>query len=187
MSGPGNEFERLMERLRTGDPDAPREIFERYGKAIQRVVHFRLNRRMRSQYDSIDFTQDAWASFFHIPTENFTFTTPDELVAFLTRIAQHKLIDATRKRSPLAESNRPTVRNRRNNLDKRPARQATASQVALADEEFRRLLHNKPPKVQQALAMLRDGYSQREIAQNLGLSIRRIHRLLARLNKIRSS
>lgn len=186
MSSTRNEFEQLMERVRTGDPDAGREIFERYGKAIQRVVRYRLNRRLRSQFDSLDFTQDAWASFFHIPAENYNFRTPEELVAFLTRIVRHKIIDAYRKRCRRSKNTRPQLRRFQNDVDKQPARQPTPSQFVIADEEWSRLLQNKPPKIQQALAMLRDGHSQREIAQNLGLNVRRIHRLLTSMKKIRS-
>jgi RNA polymerase sigma-70 factor (ECF subfamily) len=184
MSSPRNEFEQLMERLRTGDPDAAKELFERYGKAIHRVVRYRLNRRLRSQFDSLDFTQDAWASFFHIPAENFTFHTPEDLVAYLTGIVRHKMIDAYRKRFLRAKKRRLKFRRLQKIIDTHPAQQPSPSQFAIADDEWQRLLHNKPPKIQQALAMLRDGYSQQEIAQNLGLQVRRIHRLLARLKKI---
>ena len=181
-----NEFEQLMKRLRTGDPEAGKVLFERYGKAIQRVVRYHLNRHLRTQFDSIDFTQDTWASFFRISAKDFTFQTPDDLMAFLTRTAQHKVIDAYRKRSQHSKDNGRTLRPIGNNVNKQLSRQPTPSQCAIAEEEWRRLVHNKPPKVQQALAMLRDGYSQREIAENLGLNVRRIHRLLARLKRLRS-
>lgn len=184
MSSTKSEFEELMQRVRSGHPEAAREIFDRYGKAIQRVVRYRLSRRMRSQFDSVDFTQDAWASFFNIPAENFTFQTPEELMAFLMRIVHHKMIDAYRKRSHQPQINRSRPSSLRKHLDAQPARLPTPSQFALAEDEWRRLIHNKPPKIQKALAMLRDGYSQREIALDLGLNIRRIHRLLTRLKRI---
>lgn len=175
-----------MERLRTGDPEAPREIFERYGEAIQRVVRYRLNRRLRTQYDSLDFTQDAWASFFHIPAEKFTFKTPEELVAFLTRIVNNKVIDAYRKRRHHPDTDPRQLRHSPQCIDAQPARLPTPSQFAIAEEVWNRILENKPPKIQLALTMLRDGYSQREIAHNLGLNVRRIHRLLARLKQLKS-
>lgn len=183
MSSTKNEFEKLMERVRSGHPEAAREIFERYGKAIQRVVRYRLSRRLRSQFDSVDFTQDAWASFFKIPAENFTFQTPEALMAFLMRIVHHKMIDAYRKRCHHPQSDPSQPLRLHKNLDAQPTRLPTPSQFAIAEEEWRRLIHNKPPKIQMALAMLRDGYSQREIAINLGLNVRQIHRLLERMKK----
>jgi RNA polymerase sigma-70 factor (ECF subfamily) len=186
MPTPENDFDVLMERIRAGDPEAGKELFERYGKAIQRVVRYHMDRRLRTQFDSIDFAQDAWASFFRVSAAEFTFQTPEELVAFLTRTVQNKVIDAYRKRSQHSKDNGRTFREFGDNIHKQLSRHPTPSQCAIAEEEWRRMIHNKPPKVQQALAMLRDGYSQREIAKSLGLNVRRIHRLLARLKRLRS-
>jgi RNA polymerase sigma factor (sigma-70 family) len=182
MSSTGNEFERLMERFRTGDPGAGKEIFERYGKAIQRVVHYRLDRRLRSQFDSLDFAQDAWASFFRIAAKEHTFQTPEELLAFLTRLVRHKMIDAYRKRCQHSKENKGKFRCSHNYVDEQPARQPTPSHVAILSEEWDRLLKDKPPQMQRALEMLRDGYSQREIAEYLGIHVKRIQRLLKKLN-----
>jgi RNA polymerase sigma-70 factor (ECF subfamily) len=182
MSGTGNEFERLMQRVRTGDPLVGKELFERYGKAIQMVVRYRLDPRLRSQFDSLDFAQDAWASFFRRPAEDFAFQTPEDLVAFLTQVARHKIIDAYRQRCRHSKKNGRTFRRSETYIDDKPARQPTPSQMAIGEEAWRRLLRNKPPKIQLALEMLRDGYSQREIAQRLELNVKRIQRLIKRLN-----
>jgi len=182
MSNTANEFERLMERVRTGDAEAGREIFERYGPAIQMVVRRRLNRRMRVEFDSLDFAQDAWASFFHIPPERCTFETPDELVAFLTRLVRNKLTDAYRQRFQTAMHDRRKLRSLNPSVHDRSGRQPTPSQFAIAEEEWDRMLHNKPPKLRHALEMLRAGHSRQEIAESLGLHPKMIQRLLQKLN-----
>ncbi len=187
MSSSGNEFERLMERVRTGDPEVGKELFERYGKAIQMVVRYRLDRRMRSQFDSLDFAHDAWASFFRIPTDNYTFRTPEELVAFLSRVVRHKMIDAYRKRCRRSKEGERTFVKSESYDEEQPAHQPTPSQVAIVEEEWRRLLQDKPPRMQRALEMLRQGYSQREIAEHLGLTVKSIQRLIKRLNERRRS
>jgi RNA polymerase sigma-70 factor (ECF subfamily) len=188
MPSTGNEFERLMERVRSGDPEAAKEIFERYGKAIQTVVHYRLDSRMRSEFDSLDFAQDAWASFFRIPAEKYTFQTPEELVAFLTRVVRHKIIDSYRKRCQGSKKSGQKFRRSHSYIDNQPAREPTPSHAAIIEEEWRRLLKNKPPKIRRALELLRDGYSQREIAQRLDLNVKTIQRLIKKLNdRARSS
>lgn len=187
MSSPGNEFERLMERVRTGDPEVGKELFERYGKAIQMVVRYRLDHRLRSQFDSLDFAQDAWASFFRIPTDNYTFRTPEELVAFLSRVVRHKMIDAYRKRCRRSKGGERTFVNSESYDEEAPALQPTPSQVAIVEEEWRRLLKDEPPEMQCALEMLREGYSQREIADQLGLTVKSIQRLIKRLNESKRS
>jgi RNA polymerase sigma factor (sigma-70 family) len=116
-----------------------------------------------------------------MPAENFAFQTPEELVAFLTRVVRHKIIDAYRKRCRHSKNGR-TFRRSQSYVDEKPARQPTPSHVAIIEEEWRRLLQNKPPKIQLALKMLRDGYSQREIAKRLELNVKRIQRLIRRLN-----
>jgi|SRR5579884_1200994 len=187
MSSSGNEFERLMERVRTGDPEAGNELFERYGKAIQMVVRYRLGHRLRSQFDSLDFAQDAWASFFRIPTDNYTFRTPEELVAFLSRVARHKMIEVYRKRCRRSKAGDRTFVPSESYDEEQPGCQPTPSQVAIVEEEWRRLLKDEPPEMQRALKMLREGYSQREIARRLGLSTKSIQRLIKRLNERRRS
>jgi len=187
-----SEFAQLMERVRTGCPEAARELFERYGKEIQLVVRKRLNPRLRTQFDSLDFAQDAWASFFHIPPEQYTFETPKELVNFLTRIARHKVIDEYRRRQRTLKHNRHDV----HELPKRPdgvgirepaSRHPTPSQVAVAEEQWDQMLQNKPPQVRRALEMLRDGHSHREIAECLGVPTKLIQRVLQDLNARRKT
>jgi RNA polymerase sigma factor (sigma-70 family) len=187
MSTTENEFECLMERIRDGDAEAGRILFERYGKDIQLIVRRRLNRRLRSQFDSVDFAQDAWASFFDIPTERYTFQTPEELVAFLAHLAHRKLIDAHRQRFQGAKRNMRRVRSIQPDRNEPPARQPTPSQFALAEDEWERMLHNKPPKLRKALELLRAGYGHHEIISMLGIHQRMLQRLIQSLNEKPSS
>lgn len=187
MSDAQNDFEHLMERIRTGDAEAARELFQSYGKAIQKVVRRRLNRRMRSEFDSLDFVQEVWAAFFHIDPEHLTFRTPDQLVAFLLLLVRNKLVDAYRL-GYRSENRRPRhIRYLRVNSDDMAAPDPTPSQFAVAEEEWRRLLWNKPPKLRSALEMLRAGYSRQEIAEKLGLNPKMIQRLLQRMNEQRTT
>jgi RNA polymerase sigma-70 factor (ECF subfamily) len=183
MSNTGSEFEHLMERVRTGDAEAARELFQSYGEAIQKVVRRRLSRRMRSEFDSLDFVQDAWASFFHIAPERWTFQTPEELMAFLTRLVQNKVVDAYRLRYQTKAHAPGHIQTLQTNTPNVAARQPTPSQVAIAEEEWDRMLQDKPPKLRGALEMLRAGYSRQEIAENLGLHPKTIQRLLQSMNK----
>lgn len=189
MSSTGSEFEQLMERIRAGDAEAARELYHSYGKAIQLVVRRRLNlnRRMRSEFDSVDFVQEVWAAFFRTDPEHLTFRTPEQLAAFLLRLLRNKLVDAYRLGYRTEERNpRKMIRYLRKNCDDMPAPQPTPSQLAVAEEEFRRLLWNKPPKIRSALEMLRAGCSRQEIAQKLGLNPKMIQRLLQRLDEQRT-
>src|SRR5262249_44175004 len=57
------EFAALMQRLAGGSQEAARELYDRYGPHIRRVVRRRLIPALRPKFDSIDFEQDVWKSF----------------------------------------------------------------------------------------------------------------------------
>src|SRR5260370_21457217 len=98
MSLPEDDFRQLMTRVRAGSEEAARELFDRYSGHISRVVRRRLHSRLRTQYDSLDFLQAVWASFFAVPLEEYTFDHPEDLVRFLARMAYNKVVDVTRRR-----------------------------------------------------------------------------------------
>jgi RNA polymerase sigma-70 factor (ECF subfamily) len=179
-----DDFRTLMERVRSGCDEAAREVFDRYSAHVARVVRRYLHQRLRPQYDSLDFLQAVWASFFTAGLERRRFERPQELIAYLSRMACNKIIDANRKR--------------RGDPDGRPqetqgglmpdgqeaqaaARQPTPSQVFIAEESWERLLRDQPPVLRRALEMLRQGHSYREIADEVGLHPKALQRFLHKL------
>ncbi len=187
MTEQPTDFERLMERVRTGCPEAARELFEEYGGHIRLVVRRKMNRRLRSQYDSTDFTQAVWASFFTTSAEQFRFDTPEELVAFLAGMANNKLTEAYRNRVSAAK--RDAGREQHFELGEndeviipRDPRQPTPSQVLVAKEEWERLIEGLPSHYRLALELLRRGHTHAEVAERLDLSAKTIQRLLKRLD-----
>ena len=185
------EFAVLMQRVGSGCPEAAREVVERYGQDIQRFIRRRLSPHLRSQFDSLDFMQDAWASFFHLPAERYSFQTPRELYFFLTRLARHKLIDIYRRRHAQkreghdTEPIRPQTDEDKGNEP--AARQPTPSQIAVAEEEWDRILRQIPPEIRRALVMLRLGHSYTEIAADLGVPRSSLQTVLRRLKNKRNS
>jgi RNA polymerase sigma factor (sigma-70 family) len=175
----------LMQRLKEGSEDAAREILARYGHHIRRVVRRKLNRHVRPSCDSEDFAQAVWASFFAAPVRRQAFAGPDELIAFLAAMAHNKVVQAyrervtTQKRNARRERPFPEVASEGGNAA--IARQPTPSQVASAHEQFDQLLQRVPPRYQQVLAMLRLGFTHREIAEELKLNEKTVRRVLQRL------
>lgn len=185
------EFAELMQRVRSGCPEAAREVVEKYGQQIQQFIRRYLDPHLRSQFDSLDFTQDAWASFFHLPAERFTFQSPRELYFFLTRLARNKLIDIYRRRHAQKreghdiEPIRPQTDDDRGNEP--AARQPTPSQIAVAEERWDEILRDIPPEIRRALVMLRLGHSYAEIAADLGVPRSSLQTVLRRLKNKRKS
>jgi RNA polymerase sigma-70 factor (ECF subfamily) len=184
-----NDFDRLMERVRTGCPKAAQELFDRYGHHVRLAVRKLLLRRMRRRYDSTDFTQQVWASFFQVSAERYTFPTPESLVAFLSQVASNKVLEVTRQQMGTDRHDMdreqsldaPNPEHGGKVAEAVPAHLATPSQYLMADERWQRIIRGLPPGHRRILELLRDGHSHVEIAETLGVHRKVIHRLLEHL------
>ncbi len=187
MSSPEEEFRSLMTRIRTGCPDAARELFDRYGEHVRRIVRRKLHQGLRSQYDSIDFTQDVWASFFAVPWGKGAFDTPESLVAFLSEMAYNKVAAAFRRGFQTKKYNL----NGKQSLDgagpdggspfEPPLPGPTPSQVAIANERWERMNDGQPDRFRLMLELLREGYNYQEVAERTGLHPKAIQRWLYKM------
>src|SRR3954468_10257310 len=87
-------FAALLERVCAGSEEAAQEFLRTYGPPILRVVRRRLHQELRSKYDSIDFEQAVWASFFAQDLRAYKFAGQEALVSYLITLATNKVIDA---------------------------------------------------------------------------------------------
>jgi RNA polymerase sigma factor (sigma-70 family) len=183
-----DDFARLMERVSEGCPEAIAELHTRYGGHIREVVRKRLNQRLRPIFDSIDFQQDVWASFFCGDLKRCRFTTPEALVRFLCEMANGKVVDVSRQRlrSSRYNLNREQSLDQLHFVDVAPevaARSPSPSQLAMANEKWQQLLHKQPRPNQRILELLRAGHTHEEIAEKLGLNAKKVQRFLQSLKK----
>jgi RNA polymerase sigma-70 factor (ECF subfamily) len=198
MAEVGAEFEELMRRVRAGCPEAARTLFERYSGHILLIVRRRLDRRLRSQYDSLDFVQSVWASFFRTVPDRYTFDNAEDFIGFMARVAYNKVVETyrehlgTAKRDaarevPLEEAcggegATPAPAGGAALPNRSP--QPTPSQVVMAEERWQRLVQGQPEKYRRILELLRQGYTQQETADRLGLNTRLVQRVLRKLQEI---
>jgi RNA polymerase sigma-70 factor (ECF subfamily) len=192
VSGRPDDFRALLEQARDGVPAAAELLLERYGAHVLRLVRRRLPERLRSQFDSLDFTQDVWASFFADAPPPEAFASADELVNYLLSMAHHKVArvvyrrfrttkhDIRRERSLEALGLSPTQ-------PPVAAVQPTASQVAIGNETWDQLVQIVRPADRVILLRLREGCTHAEVAAELGLSEKTVQRVLQRaLSRIRN-
>jgi RNA polymerase sigma factor (sigma-70 family) len=178
------DFRNLLAQIGQGSEDAARTFLERYGKYIQRVVRRRLDPKLRSKFDSDDFVQDVFASFFKNPPAPETFQ-PEAFLTFLANMARNKVADAARQQ--MGREKRSV--NRENSLDGSARIQAralpgldpTPSETAVANEKWQSLLQQNGPQQERILQLLRMGYTHEEIARVLELNAKRVQRLLQKL------
>jgi len=180
-----HEFAALMERIREGSPEAAQELFERYGPHIFRVVRRQLHRNLRSKYDSADFAQAVWASFFAVHPARLRFEGPEALIAYLAEMARNKVIDATRQRFQTIKYNigrEESLEQSETIKRQQPAsRDPTPSQVVRAKERWDQIVANLSETQQRVITLLLEGYTHEEIATRLGLNERTIRRLVRKV------
>ena len=170
-----------MQQVVAGSDEAATKLFRHYEPLLIRAIRKRLTRRIRSKFDSIDFAQDVWASFFTEEQQRREFQTPEDLLAFLTRIAQNKVSDKTRQRLKLQKydvsrelSMDDSKRFDRENL---MGDQPTPSQIMMSQEEWTNFLRKQPLVHRRIFILLREGKSRSEIATELGINIRTVRRV----------
>ncbi len=185
MHHDGQDFPRLMERVKAGSEDAVRELLELYGDHILRAVRRRLNREMRKQFDSQDFVQAVCVSFFRRRETITRFKTPDELMAFLGTVAGNKVINECRRLLTTKKYNvnrEHETGNEGGELDRSlTAKGATPSEIVATREQIDRLVEGQPSYYKRILQLRADGETFHEIAETTGLNERTVRRVVKRL------
>ncbi len=176
----------FLRRIQAGDEGAARELLQRFEAEVRLVVRRQLPRLLRSRFDSLDFLQSVWGSFFRrmrqAPTD---FEDSRHLVAFLARAAKNKVIDEYRR-----SASRKHDMHREEPLwgDGRRAREVadpidSPSEIAQAHEAFGRMRELVPEEKRSILEMKAQGLSSRDIGERLGISERTVQRVLEDLRR----
>jgi RNA polymerase sigma-70 factor (ECF subfamily) len=179
------ELQAFLARIKAGDEDAARELLSRYEAQVRLVVRRQLPRLLRARFDSLDFLQSVWGSFFRRmgagPSE---FEDPKNLVAFLARAARNKVIDEYRRASSLRGDVRleESLSAGAYAFDLRDESD-TPSEVAQARETLDRLRDLLPEERRNILDLKAEGFTNHEIAGRLGISERTVRRALHDLRR----
>jgi len=179
------ELRQFLARIRAGDEDAARELLRRYEAKVRLVVRRQLPRLLRSRFDSQDFVQSIWRSFFRrIKTNPNDLEGTDNLIGFLARAARNKVIDEYRRASGRKQDKRreepmwegPEPRELADGAD-------TPIEVAEASEALSRLRELLPADRRTVVDLKAEGLSTVEIAARLGLGERTVRRVIEDLRR----
>jgi len=182
----GSDISGFLARIQSGDEAAARELLTRYEAEVRLVVRRQLPRLLRSRFDSLDFLQSVWGSFFRrVRSGPAEFEDSRHLVAFLARAAKNKVIDeyrraASRKQDMHREEPLWTEGTRPKEV---AADIDTPSEVAQAHEAFVRLRELLPVERRTILELKAEGLSSRDIGERLGISERTVQRVLEDLRR----
>jgi len=177
----GVDFTEALREAHRGDPAAWETLFKECYPKVRRVVRRKLNRSMRSLYDSTDFASDVMKSLA-ANFDQLEFPSIDSLMAFLAHVAEQKVIDEYRRRHTIKRDmtrERPIVAG---DVDAGPVQlqsdDPTASQVAQANEVHERLLSGTDETGRTIIGLRQEGYSTSAIADRTGWNIRKVQRYL---------
>lgn len=175
-----DDFRTLLDACRRREPGAAAELVHRYLPHVQAAVRRRLVVGMRARFDSVDFAQDVWLSFFRTAIDRADIGDESSLIAYLSRMARLKVAEEHRhqttqkvglgRESSLVESEAAPT-----------GREPTPSAAVLADDEWQRLTGRLPDRERQMLRMLRDGHTHADTAAAFGMSEKTVQRLLRRV------
>jgi RNA polymerase sigma factor (sigma-70 family) len=174
----GNDLATTWHEAQKGDPTAWETLFRECYPKVRRVVRRRLNRSMRSLYDSTDFANEAMERLA-ANLDLLEFPSLNSLIAFLAQVAEQKVIDEYRRQHTLKNDiarERPIVAN--DGPIQLSSDEPTASQLAQANEFQERLLSQRNETERAIIELKKQGYSTADIAGKTGWNVRKIQRFL---------
>ncbi len=178
-------FARLVQRASDGSQQAAQELVQTYSRCILRTVRRTLNTQMRGKFDSDDFVQAVWASFFATPSKWADLQQPQQLIGLLRRMVRNKVVDEHRRRMATqkyrVQRELPlqlldgAERNWLRSHDPSP------SQWAMANERWRGLLRGHGPRHRAIVRLKLRGMTNRSVAERLGISEKTVQRVLQQM------
>jgi RNA polymerase sigma-70 factor (ECF subfamily) len=172
----------------TGDEDAARQLFDRYAEQLVLLARKRISQRLASRIDPEDIVQSVFRTFFHRAKQGqFHLDDPEDVVKLLARITVHKTFrqiafHKRAKRDATAEA--PHGDDAQDLLLKlvtgEPSPEETAEFVDNLEHFFTRLGDEE----RRILEMRMEGYTNVEIANRMGITDRKIRRIMERVRAL---
>ncbi len=178
----------LLELLRARDPEAARQIFDRFARRLVGMARSRLDERMRQKVDAEDVVQSVFRSFFARCAEGqFDFANWDSMWSLLVRLTVWKCCRRVeyfrairrdvRRENPVASSEESGWEV----LDSDPTPADAALLADTAEEVMRRLGSERKRRI---FELSLQGYSVREISAQVGHYERGVERVRSEIKEI---
>jgi RNA polymerase sigma-70 factor (ECF subfamily) len=179
----------LIARAKAGDEEAVRGL-KQFEEDIRTMVRIRLPRPLRTQFDSMDFVQAVWQSFFRICKDDpERFEQVHDLRSFLVGVVRHKVFEEHRRRSMTQKYDigreEPLYIRRGNREVPRDvvATDPTPSQDAQARERLDQIHEGLTPREIEVVDLRRLGLTFEEIAARTGLHERTVRRVIEAIRR----
>lgn len=188
MSDSASSKDDLIQRLRSGNNDAAKEVFDRYVERLLVLSKRRIGQRMNSRVDPEDVVQSVFRTFFtRMKDDQFEIAAEDDLFKLLVRITTHKTLrqiahHRAAKRDPNQET--PQGDDTHEMLMQAMDAEPTPETIVTFMDQLEHFLGQLPPQERQILELRMEGRSTDEIAERLGTYDRKIRRVLERIRDV---
>jgi RNA polymerase sigma-70 factor (ECF subfamily) len=179
------DISKLIARARSGDEAAIREFVAEFEPEVRIMVRGRLPRQLRTQFDSMDFVQSVWQSFFEdLQERTQDFEDVHHLRKFLAAVARNKVFEQHRRltrteKYTLAREERLYVRRGGKEVQRDlPSPEPTPSQTVQATDRLAQLIAGCTPEEVEVIRLRHDGLTFTEIAARTGISDRSVRRII---------
>ncbi len=174
-----------IELWRQGDEAAAQKLFDRYVSKVVQLARRHLSRPMARRVDAEDIAQSVFRTFFQRARKGqFHVEEPEDLCKLLARITVRKTFRqvafhkrAKRDAGVEAGDNQELLMNR---LASGP----TPEEAVTFVEHLENFLGKLRPGDRQILELRMEGHNNLEIAEKLGISDRKIRRLMERVRSL---
>ncbi len=182
------EFAGLIARVKEGDEAAIGRLIERFGPEVRMMVRRRLPARLRSQFDTVDFTQVVWQSVIADCRERAEpFDDSKHLLGFLAGVVHNKVAQEFRRRTRTRKydiGREEPLYVRRGDRDvprDLPADDPTPSEAVQAGDRLDQLTAGRSPTEVRIVELRREGLTIDEVAARLDLHEKAVRRVIASL------
>ncbi len=180
-------FAALAGRLRLGEDDAAREVFQRFARRLLAVARRQIERRLAHKVDPESVVQSAFKSFFVRHREGkLQVSNWDALWGLLTLITLRKCADrAEHHRAARRDVAREACASDGQDLLGQSAldREPSPHEVVVLAETVERLFRDADEAERAVLELSLEGFTAAEISFQLGRALRTVHRLREQLRK----
>jgi RNA polymerase sigma-70 factor (ECF subfamily) len=175
----------LMARAKEGDEEAVRDFLSRFEWEVRMMVRARLPKRLRTQFDSVDFVQAVWQSFFSDLRRNGPdFARVEHVRRFLAGVVRNKVFEQHRKltrteKYDLSREERLYVRRGDQDVPREVVSpDPSPSEAAQADDRLAQLAQGRSAAEVAVISLRRQGLTFNEIATETGVHERTVRRII---------
>jgi RNA polymerase sigma-70 factor (ECF subfamily) len=178
----------LVERSKRGEQEAFSLLFQKYQRRLAVLVYYKMSEELRCRMEVDDILQEVFLSASQ-SLHRFSYRSPGSFIAWLSRIADHAIVDAARheNRGKRRPDELLRFRSDSNPNGPEPVDSETPSRVFARQEGIQNLLRKfdaLPPEYRQVILLAKfEGLTTSEISERFGKSRESVALLLHRALK----